>query len=98
MEENEIKELKKIITDYKIVKDRVRSNLNDIENSFSAGEITVWTRDLYIEDLYIGLDTSPERKLFKEQVKRTSDKNFEKYFRAYFSQIFLNRNINPENL
>ena len=45
---------------------------------------------LQIEDLYIKIAQTKERKLFQSQVKRAEkDIEFEKYFRVAFLKIFL---------
>jgi hypothetical protein len=99
MEQEEINKIKDVIGKYKTQRNELIEKRNEVNSKLRNGEITPWTRDLMIDDLYKDFEETQERSDFKDLAQiATEDVEFEKYFRAAHLQAFFNINLNPESL
>lgn len=99
MNEEEIKEIVKVIREYKNKKSELINQRNLIEQKLRNGEISTWTKDLLIDNIYRDFDETAERKQFQELAKKANeDETFEKYFRATHLSEFYNIKIDPKTL
>lgn len=99
MNEEEIKQIEKVIREYKTKKSDLINKRNLIEQKWRNGEISAWTKDLQIDNIYKDFDETLERKQFQELAKKANeDVTFEKYFRATHLSEFFNIKIDPKTL
>ncbi len=99
MTQTEIAEIKRVVEAYSRKKSAMMEKVKEIEDLSKQGRISPWHKDIHIGQLWNDLVATPERKEFCEYADKTkTDEEFEKYFRAAFSEAFLNHPLDPQKL
>lgn len=99
MTNEEIQKIEEVIQNYKNKKDELKKNILEIEKLRENEEISEWSKDIQIDDLYSEAVNIKERIKFQQMVKRTeSDAEFEKFFRAKHMEIYYNFIVDPTKL
>ena len=99
MTDKEIKEIYKVVNDYRNKKFALLDKRLEIEKKYQKGVILIWQKEYLIEQLYRELYETEERKRFAEFAEKTyTDREFEKYFRAAHLKAFFNIIVEPEKL
>ena len=99
MTQNQIADIKKVVSDYKVKKSEMLKQKSEIEKLHKEGRIRDYTKDIQIENLWKDLVATPERKKFCEYAQKTeTDEDYEKYFRAIFSEVFMGGPLDPKSL
>lgn len=99
MTQEEIKEIERVVNDYRNKKFELLDKRLEIEKKHQKGEILVWQKEYLIEQLYRNLYETNESKKFAEFADKTyTDGTFEKYFRAAHLKAFFNIIVDPEKL
>ena len=99
MQEQEINNIRKVVTDYGKVKADVIKQRKEQRELFEKGQISYDKMEDRINHLYKGLEDTQERKTFVELANKIQhDPEGEKYLRATCMDVFLGIKVDPSKL